>query len=168
MMWLTVPVCAPCQLTSPSCPLPRSPGWALGVPKSHAGSGSAGGEAEGGTGRSPPGLDRAARGSQKPAARRRGEPGARWMQCEPPVLSRGGHSMGGKGSSFPAVTPPKPCPTPQSPGRLSALVGQWSSASPAACQLPFSYAYPSLHRSSTSSLTSTRRTWSTPCPWTGT
>ncbi|KAM9621502.1 adenine DNA glycosylase isoform 11-T12 [Morphnus guianensis] len=52
----------------------RSPGWALGVPKSHAGSGSAGGEAEGGTGRSPPGLDRAARGSQKPAAHRRGHP----------------------------------------------------------------------------------------------
>ena len=163
---LTVPRCAPCWFTSLVCPLSRSPGWALGVPKSPAGSGSAGGEAEGGAGRSPPGLDGATRGGWRPAVHWRGEPGARGMQRETPVLSHRGCSMGGRGSPFPAVTPPKPCPTPQSPGRLSALVGQLSGASPAACQLLFSYVFPSPHRSSTSSLTSTRRMWSTPCPWT--
>ncbi|XP_061307393.1 adenine DNA glycosylase isoform X1 [Pezoporus flaviventris] len=52
----------------------RSPGRAVGVPKSPTGSGSTGGEAEGGTGRAPPGLDRAACGGWRPAAHRRGRP----------------------------------------------------------------------------------------------
>lgn len=125
VMRLCVPRCASCWLMSLLCPLHRSPGWALGVPQPPTGSGSAGGEAEGGSGRSSPGLDRVASGGGRPAVHRRGEPGARGMQRDPPpVFGHGGHSRGGRGSPFPAVTPPKPCPAPQSPGRLSALVRQ--------------------------------------------
>lgn len=103
VLGLSVPKCAPCHLTSLSCTLYRPPGRAVGVPKSPTGSGSTGGEAEGGTGRAPPGLDRAACGGWRPAAHRRGGPGAGWMQCESPVLSDGGFSMGGRG--FPPSLP---------------------------------------------------------------
>jgi len=143
VMRLSVPRCVAqcpqmCVLPAriPVTLLPRSPGRALGVPKCPAGPGSAGGGAEGGTGRSPPGLDGAACGSWRAAAHRRGEPGAGGMRCENPVLSCGQQSMGEEGPP-PCCHPSKPCPAPRSPGRFGALVGKLSGASPAARQLPF-------------------------------
>lgn len=144
--------CAPSQLTSPSCPLPRSPGWALGVPKFPTGSGSAGEAAERGTGRPPPGLDRAVCGSWRPAVRWRGEPGAGGVQCEPTVLSHGG-----SGVLLPCC----------SPWQAQWAHGAAHGSSPATCQLPFPCVLPSPRRLSTSSLTSTKHTWSTPFPWMG-
>lgn len=84
-----------------------------------------------------------------------------------PLCSAAGDiAQGEEGPPFPAVTPPKPCPAPQSPGRLCACEAAEKAVHPL---LPAHLrVFSSPRRLSTSSLTSTRHMWSTPCPWMGT